>query len=91
MSFVVKRNGTRQPVHFDKITDRIERLAYGLNREFVDTVRVWEGEGFLCIPHKRQAGLASLVLASLSLCPAGDDRTKGYPRHLPWCNNRGTG
>lgn len=28
--FVVKRNGTKQPVHFDKITSRITKLSWGL-------------------------------------------------------------
>src|SRR5665213_2876468 len=33
---VVKRNGQLAPVKYDKITQRIERLSYGLNREYVD-------------------------------------------------------
>ena len=37
--FVGKRDGRKGPVHFDKITSRISRLAYGLNTEFCDPVR----------------------------------------------------
>jgi ATP cone domain len=29
--YVVKRNGKRESVHFDKITSRINKLCYGLN------------------------------------------------------------
>ena len=34
--FVIKRNGRRELVQFDKITSRIRKLAYNLNTEFVD-------------------------------------------------------
>jgi ribonucleoside-diphosphate reductase subunit M1 len=34
--FVIKRDGRREEVHFDKITSRIQKLCYGLNQEFVD-------------------------------------------------------
>lgn len=34
--FVVKRDGQREPVMYDKITLRIERLCDGLSREHVD-------------------------------------------------------
>lgn len=37
--FVVKRDGRREPVMFDKITDRIKILCYGLN-DLVDPVKV---------------------------------------------------
>ncbi len=37
---VVKRNGKRESVKFDKITARIEKLCYGLDRRFVDSVEV---------------------------------------------------
>ena len=36
---VVKRDGRREPVMFDKITDRIRFLCYELN-ELVDPVKV---------------------------------------------------
>jgi len=34
--FVQKRNGKSERVQFDKISSRIQKLAYGLNTEFVD-------------------------------------------------------
>jgi ribonucleoside-diphosphate reductase alpha chain len=37
--YVVKRDGHKEPVMFDKITDRIKKLCYGLN-EMVDAVKV---------------------------------------------------
>lgn len=37
--YVVKRDGHREPVMFDKITDRIKKLCYGLN-DLVDPVKV---------------------------------------------------
>ncbi|CAG9467672.1 unnamed protein product [Pedinophyceae sp. YPF-701] len=38
--YVVKRDGRKEPVHFDKITARITKLAYGLNNEFCEPVVV---------------------------------------------------
>ena len=38
--YVVKRNGCKQPVQFDKITARIVKLCYGLNTDFVDPILV---------------------------------------------------
>eukprot|EP01026_Neomeris_dumetosa_P058562 TRINITY_DN5457_c0_g1_i4.p1 TRINITY_DN5457_c0_g1~~TRINITY_DN5457_c0_g1_i4.p1 ORF type:complete len:823 (+),score=106.38 TRINITY_DN5457_c0_g1_i4:225-2693(+) len=38
--YVVKRDGRRQQVQFDKITARISKLCYGLNQEFVDPIMV---------------------------------------------------
>ena len=37
--FVLKRDGHKEPVMFDKITARIRKLCYGLN-PLVDPVRV---------------------------------------------------
>jgi ribonucleoside-diphosphate reductase alpha chain len=37
---VIKRNGKSEPVHFDKITTRIEKLSYGLNRDYVNPVEI---------------------------------------------------
>lgn len=37
---VIKRNGKRESVKFDKITARIEKLCYGLDRRFVHAVDV---------------------------------------------------
>lgn len=38
--YVIKRDGRQEQVHFDKITSRISKLAYGLNPDFCDPVRV---------------------------------------------------
>jgi len=38
--YVVKRNGKSESVKFDKITARIEKLCYGLDRRFVNAVDV---------------------------------------------------
>jgi hypothetical protein len=37
--FVITRSGAQEPCRFDKITDRITSLAFGLNPEFCDPVR----------------------------------------------------
>jgi len=34
--FVVKRDGREEPVHFDKITSRIQKLCYGLDMDYID-------------------------------------------------------
>ena len=38
--FVIKRDGRRVAVKFDKITSRIQKLCYGLDQAYVDPVRV---------------------------------------------------
>lgn len=38
--FVIKRDGRKQEVHFDKITARIQKLCYGLDPTHVDPVKV---------------------------------------------------
>ena len=37
--FVVKRDGRKEPVHFDKITSRIKKLAWGLS-DAVDPIEI---------------------------------------------------
>ncbi|MDR0793357.1 MAG: ribonucleoside-diphosphate reductase subunit alpha [Chitinophagaceae bacterium] len=37
---VIKRNGRKESVKFDKITARIQKLCYGLNAQFVEPVKV---------------------------------------------------
>ncbi len=37
---VIKRNGRKESVKFDKITARIEKLSYGLDRRFVNSIDV---------------------------------------------------
>ncbi|ASZ11601.1 ribonucleoside-diphosphate reductase subunit alpha [Chitinophaga pendula] len=38
--FVIKRDGRKEAVKFDKITARIEKLCYGFNAEYVDAIDV---------------------------------------------------
>jgi len=38
--YVITRSGEKEPVKFDKITQRIESLCFDLNSEFVDPVKV---------------------------------------------------
>jgi len=38
--FVVKRDGKKESVKFDKITARIEKLCYGFNPQLVDPIDV---------------------------------------------------
>ncbi len=38
--FVIKRDGRREPVHFDKITARISKLCFGLNEKYVVPHRI---------------------------------------------------
>ncbi|XP_004076524.1 ribonucleoside-diphosphate reductase large subunit [Oryzias latipes] len=37
---VIKRDGRREAVSFDKITSRIQKLCYGLNSDFVDPAQI---------------------------------------------------
>ena len=37
--YVIKRDGRKEGVSFDKITARITKLSYGLNPDFCDPVR----------------------------------------------------
>ncbi|KAK5981720.1 Ribonucleoside-diphosphate reductase large subunit [Trichostrongylus colubriformis] len=39
-TYVVKRDGRKETVHFDKITARIQKLSYRLNMDYVDPVLV---------------------------------------------------
>ncbi|XP_044748724.1 ribonucleoside-diphosphate reductase large subunit [Coccinella septempunctata] len=38
--YVIKRNGKQEEVHLDKITSRIEKLCYGLNKDYVEPVNI---------------------------------------------------
>ncbi len=38
--YVIKRDGKQEPVMFDKVTARINKLSYGLDQNFVDPVTV---------------------------------------------------
>lgn len=37
---VIKRDGRREPVMFDKITARVRRLCWGLDERYIDPVLV---------------------------------------------------
>ena len=37
---VIKRDGRKESVKFDKITARIDKLSYGLNTDFVKTIEI---------------------------------------------------
>ncbi len=37
---VIKRDGRKEPVRFDKVTARIEKLSYSLNRQYVQPIEV---------------------------------------------------
>uniref|UniRef100_A0A669D2W2 Ribonucleoside-diphosphate reductase n=1 Tax=Oreochromis niloticus TaxID=8128 RepID=A0A669D2W2_ORENI len=37
---VIKRDGRREAVSFDKITSRVQKLCYGLNSDFVDPAQI---------------------------------------------------
>ncbi len=38
--YVLKRDGRKELVHFDKISARISKLAYGINTKFVEPLLV---------------------------------------------------
>jgi ribonucleotide reductase alpha subunit len=38
--FVIKRNGDKEPVQFDKITTRIKKLCYGLDEKYIDPTKI---------------------------------------------------
>ncbi|XP_036320709.1 ribonucleoside-diphosphate reductase large subunit-like [Rhagoletis pomonella] len=38
--YVIKRDGRKEDIHFDKITSRVQKLCYGLNMDFVDPVAI---------------------------------------------------
>ncbi len=38
--FVIKRDGRRESVKFDKITARIDKLCYGLNMQYIETIDI---------------------------------------------------
>jgi ribonucleoside-diphosphate reductase alpha chain len=38
--FVTKRDGSKEPVRFEKISNRIRKMTYGLNNDFVDSTEI---------------------------------------------------
>ena len=44
--YVIKRDGQRAEVCFDKITARLKKLCWGLDTDYVDPVRAVPSEHF---------------------------------------------
>ncbi len=38
--FVTKRDGSKEAVRFEKISNRIRKMTYGLNTDYVDAMEV---------------------------------------------------
>ena len=38
--YVITRSGEREPIKFDKITERIEQLCFDLDRSFIDPMKI---------------------------------------------------
>ena len=53
---VVKRDGKKEPVAFDKITARIKKLCYGFNPEHVDPVEKAKRAGLEELERAKEAG-----------------------------------
>ncbi|MCS6934462.1 MAG: ribonucleoside-diphosphate reductase subunit alpha [Chitinophagales bacterium] len=69
MSYVIKRNGKREPIKFDKVTARIQKLSYGLN-PMVNVIEVAKKtiEGIYAGVHTYELdNLAAEVAASLTV------------------------
>jgi hypothetical protein len=62
--FVIKRNGKQERVHFDKITSRITKLAYGLNMNFVDPGAIYLLLRSPVHHHESDSKLAALASAA---------------------------
>src|SRR6201991_4098764 len=67
---VIKRNGKQESVKFDKITARIEKLCYGLDRRFVNSIdvakKVIEGI-YNGVPTTELDNLAAETAASMAI------------------------
>ena len=37
---VIKRDGSSEPLKFDKISNRIRKMTYGLNNDFIDVLEI---------------------------------------------------
>ena len=62
--YVVKRDGRQESVQFDKITARLQKLSYGLNKEHCDPVLVAQK---VCAGVYKVSPLASLMNWPLKL------------------------
>lgn len=40
VDYVMKRDGRKEEIHFDKITSRIKKLCYGLDAKYVQAARI---------------------------------------------------
>jgi ribonucleoside-diphosphate reductase alpha chain len=38
--YVITRSGEKEPIKFDKITERIEQLCFDLDRSFIDPMKI---------------------------------------------------
>ena len=63
--YVVKRDGRKEKVHFDKITSRIRKLCYGLNENFVE------------VSAALRPDLPGSHLRSLTACAGGPEGVHG--------------
>ena len=67
--FVMKRNGRKETVMFDKITSRIEKLTYGLDKDYIDppaiTFKVISGL-YSGVTTKELDNLAAEIAATLT-------------------------
>ncbi|CAD6997831.1 ribonucleoside-diphosphate reductase large subunit isoform X1 [Ceratitis capitata] len=67
--YVIKRDGRKEDIHFDKITSRVQKLCYGLNMEFVDPVAITLKviNGLYCgVTTQELDNLAAEIAASLT-------------------------
>lgn len=67
--YVIKRDGRKEDIHFDKITSRVQKLCYGLNMDFVDPVAITLKviNGLYCgVTTQELDNLAAEIAASLT-------------------------
>ena len=76
--YVVKRDGSEQPVQFDKVTTRLTRLSYGLNKEFCDPVKVAQK-----VVAGVYTGVTTVELDNLAAETCATMTTK-HPGHIFW-------
>jgi len=82
--YVVKRDGRKEPVKFDKITARINKLSYGLNTQFCDPVSpCWRHAGL-------ELGDETSFMTIYLLCAGPRGPESGHGR-LPGGNNERAG
>jgi len=73
--FVLKRDGRKENVMFDKITSRIQKLCYGLNMDFIDPPSIT-----LKVINGLYAGVTTIELDNLAAETAATMTTK-HPDH----------